>query len=133
MKRLKVVILVIAVGAAGVLWTVLANPLNRLRRSASASAWMEVSTSVFPHWDGGRLIAVRCSAEDFLKFVTASELGKHEGGEWPAGVGVWGSAPSADWWTPPESPRVLYFKESRTDRTLCAYEDGVAYIEYAFY
>ena len=131
MKRLKVVILVIAVGAAGVLWTVIANPLNRLR--CSASAWMEVSTSVFPHWDGGRLIAVRCSTEDFLKFVTASELEKHEGGEWPAGVGVWGRAPSGDWWKPPESPKVLYFKESRTARTLCAHEDGVAYIEYAFY
>ena len=115
------------------MWVVMTNPLNRLRRSASATAYMEVSTGAFPHWDGGRLIAVRCSAEDFLKFVTASELEKLEGGEWPAGVGVWGSAPSADWWKPPESPKVLYFKESRTDRTLCAYEDGVAYIEYAFY
>ena len=126
---------VVAVGflLAGAVCFAVSNPLIRLRYSSSTSSYMEVSTGWFPNGDGGRIVAVTCSSEDFLKYVTAEKLKTHQGGQWPRDLPVWCSAPSINWWKPPHSPDVLYFHEDRDSRMMCAYERGVAYIESTFY
>lgn len=133
MKNPTRVIVAVGVLLAGAVYFTGSNPFIRLRFSSSTSSYREASTGSFPNGDGGRIFAVTCSIEDFLAYVAAQKLNKHEGGQWPKELPTWCRAPSINWWKPPHSPDVLYFHEDRNSRTMCAYERGVAYIEYTSY